>query len=155
MDFFQCQEQLPPLCDIQKLYSDETGCKDRKGLKAAMEELSIAPDESRSFHNALHDAYYTALVFAKLLSRCCDATRQALVEKTAAVLAERQETLAKSQSALDKVRARRERLIASKDKPAKAHRARKSEQDQQYQELLSALKEKGTSMEELLASLKK
>ena len=59
------------------------------------------------------------------------------------------------QSALDKVRARRERLIASKDKPAKAHRARKSEQDQQYQELLSALKEKGTSMEELLASLKK
>ena len=82
-------------------------------------------------------------------------TRQALVEKTAAVLAERQETLAKSQSALDKVRARRERLIASKDKPAKAHRARKSEQDQQYQELLSALKEKGTSMEELLASLKK
>ena len=71
-----------------------------------------------------------------------NATRQALVEKTAAVLAERQET-------------RRERLIASKDKPAKAHRARKSEQDQQYQELLSALKEKGTSMEELLASLKK
>lgn len=66
MDFFQCQEVLPPLCDIQKLYSDETGCKDRKGLKAAMEELSIAPDESRSFHNALHDAYYTALVFAKL-----------------------------------------------------------------------------------------
>lgn len=63
--------------------------------------------------------------------------------------------LAKSQSALDKVRARRERLIASKDKPAKAHRARKSEQDQQYQELLSALKEKGTNMEELLASLKK
>lgn len=66
MDFFQCQEVLPPLCDIQKLYSDETGCKDRKGLKAAMEELSIAPDENRSFHNALHDAYYTALVFAKL-----------------------------------------------------------------------------------------
>ncbi len=85
-----------------------------------------------------------------------NATRQALVEKTAAVLAERQETLAKSQSALDKVRARRGRpVIASKDKPAKAHRARKSEQDQQYQELLSALKEKGTSMEELLASLKK
>ena len=64
MDFFQCQEQLPPLCDIQKLYSDEMGCKDRKGLKAAMEELSIAPDESRSFHNALHDAYYTALVLS-------------------------------------------------------------------------------------------
>lgn len=66
MDFFQCTEELPPLCDIQKMYSDEMKCKDRKGLKAAMEELSIEPDENRSFHNALHDAYYTALVFAKM-----------------------------------------------------------------------------------------
>ena len=66
MDFFQCDEKLPPLCDIQKMYSDVTGCRDRKGLKAAMEELSIQPDENRSFHNALHDAYYTALVFARL-----------------------------------------------------------------------------------------
>ena len=38
----------------------------KKGLKAAMEMLEIQPDESRYFHNALHDAYYTALVFAKL-----------------------------------------------------------------------------------------
>lgn len=66
MDFFDCQVQLPPLCDIQRLFSDVYKCKDRKGLKAAMEMLEIEPDESRSFHNALNDAYYTALVFAKM-----------------------------------------------------------------------------------------
>lgn len=66
MDFFNCQVKLPPLCDIQRLFSDVYKCKDRKGLKAAMEMLNIEPDESRSFHNALNDAYYTALVFAKM-----------------------------------------------------------------------------------------
>ena len=66
MDFFGCEEQIPPLCDIQHLFSDVYHCKDRKGLKVAMELLEIEPDETRAFHNALHDAYYTALVFAKL-----------------------------------------------------------------------------------------
>jgi hypothetical protein len=66
MDFFGCKVELPPLCDIQRLFSDVHKCKERKGLKAAMEMLSIQPDEERYFHNALHDAYYTALVFAKL-----------------------------------------------------------------------------------------
>lgn len=66
MDFYECAVKLPPLCDIQRLFSDVYKCKDRKGLKAAMEMLDIQPDESRAFHNALHDAYYTALVFAKL-----------------------------------------------------------------------------------------
>ncbi|MGN0793714.1 MAG: exonuclease domain-containing protein [Aristaeellaceae bacterium] len=66
MDFFGCQVQLPPLCDIQRLFSDVYKCRERKGLKAAMEMLDIQPDESRYFHNALHDAYYTALVFARL-----------------------------------------------------------------------------------------
>ena len=31
-----------------------------------MEMLGIEPDAARYFHNALHDAYYTALVFARL-----------------------------------------------------------------------------------------
>ena len=66
MDFFGCTEKIPPLCDIQHLFSDVHHCKDRKGLKAAMDMLEIEPDEDRAFHNALHDAYYTALVFAKL-----------------------------------------------------------------------------------------
>ena len=66
MDFFDCKLDLPPLCDIQRLFSDVYKCKERKGLKAAMEMLEIEPDENRFFHNALHDAYYTALVFAKM-----------------------------------------------------------------------------------------
>ena len=66
MDFFDCKVSLPPLCDIQRLFSDVYKCKERKGLKAAMEMLNIEPDESRFFHNAVHDAYYTALVFAKM-----------------------------------------------------------------------------------------
>lgn len=66
MDFFGCKVPFPPLCDIQRLFSDVHKCRERKGLKAAMEMLDIQPDEARYFHNALHDAYYTALVFAKL-----------------------------------------------------------------------------------------
>lgn len=66
MDFFRCEVKLPPLCDIQRLFSDVYKCKERKGLKAAMDMLEIEPDAARYFHNALHDAYYTALVFAKL-----------------------------------------------------------------------------------------
>ncbi len=67
MDFHQCALQFPPLCDIQRLFSDAFGMgKDRKGLKAAMEYLQIEAQEDRCFHNALHDAYYTALVFSRL-----------------------------------------------------------------------------------------
>lgn len=66
MDFFGCDVKLPALCDIQKLFADLNHTKERKGLKVAMEMLDIQPDADRYFHNALHDAYYTALVFAKL-----------------------------------------------------------------------------------------
>ena len=66
MDFFGCKVTFPPLCDIQRLFSDVHKCKDRKGLKVAMEMVGVEPEEDLYFHNALHDAYYTALVFAKL-----------------------------------------------------------------------------------------
>ena len=65
--FFHCEDiTLPPLCDLQRLFSDTHQLKDRAGLKAAMEMLGISPDENRSFHNALNDAWYTALVFQKM-----------------------------------------------------------------------------------------
>ena len=65
--FFGCEDiPLPPLCDIQRLFSDVHQLKDRSGLKAAMEMMQIVPDESMSFHNALNDAWYTALVFRTL-----------------------------------------------------------------------------------------
>jgi len=67
IDFFGCGDiPLPPLCDIQRLFSDVHQLKDRSGLKAAMEMMEIVPDESMSFHNALNDAWYTALVFRTL-----------------------------------------------------------------------------------------
>ena len=65
--FFHCEDiPLSPLCDIQKLFSDVHGMKDRSGLKAAMELTGIRPEESMAFHNALYDAWYTALVFKTL-----------------------------------------------------------------------------------------
>ena len=65
--FFHCEDiSIPPLCDIQKLFSDVHHLKDRSGLKAAMEMMGIVPEESMSFHNALYDAWYTALVFKTL-----------------------------------------------------------------------------------------
>ena len=68
MTFFQCETQLSKIYDAQKLFSDVTGTpKERKGLKAAMEMMEIVPDEENMpFHNAVNDAYYTALVFAKM-----------------------------------------------------------------------------------------
>ena len=68
LTFFQCDTQLSKIYDLQKLFGDFAGQpKDRKGLKAAMEQLGINPDEENMpFHNAVYDAYYTSLVFAKM-----------------------------------------------------------------------------------------
>ena len=65
--FFHCEDiVLPPLCDIQRLFSTMPNLKDRTGLKTAMELVNITPDDTMSFHNALNDAWYTALVFKTL-----------------------------------------------------------------------------------------
>ena len=67
ISFFHCEDiPLAPLCDIQRLYSDLHRMKDRASLKSAMEALNIQPDESMAFHNAMNDAWYTALVFKML-----------------------------------------------------------------------------------------
>lgn len=67
IDFFRFERNLPKMYDIQRLYAEafELGAS-QKALKTAMEQLGISPEEERSFHNAMHDAYYTGLVFAKL-----------------------------------------------------------------------------------------
>ncbi|MBQ6061156.1 MAG: exonuclease domain-containing protein [Clostridia bacterium] len=65
--FFHCEDiVLPPLCDIQRLFSTVHNLKDRSGLKTAMELVNITPDDTMSFHNALNDAWYTAIVFKTL-----------------------------------------------------------------------------------------
>jgi len=67
LNFFKCGCTYPTMYDLQKLYG--TLVKDeedkRLGLKAALERFEIDPEEDRPFHNALNDAYYTALVFKK------------------------------------------------------------------------------------------
>ena len=67
IDFFGYEGEMPRFFDIQRHYAQVMGLgASQKGLKSAMEQLEIQPDEERSFHNALDDAYYTALVFQKL-----------------------------------------------------------------------------------------
>jgi len=67
LDFFQFGGETAKMFDIQRYYAEihQLGGK-QKSLKGAMEDLEIAPDESRDFHNAVNDAYYTALVLQKL-----------------------------------------------------------------------------------------
>lgn len=67
LDFFRFDRPLPKMYDIQRYYAEvfDLGAS-QKALKAAMEHLGIEADETRDFHNALNDAYYTALVFQKL-----------------------------------------------------------------------------------------
>ena len=67
IDFFECQDiPLAPMCDIQKLFAEVHGLKDRPSLKKAMELMGIEPEEEMAFHNARNDAWYTALVFRTL-----------------------------------------------------------------------------------------
>lgn len=66
VDFFRFERPLPKMYDIQRLYAAAMKQTGQTALKTAMEALSIEPDENRTFHNAMHDAYYTALVLQKL-----------------------------------------------------------------------------------------
>lgn len=68
MTFFKSETALSKIYDLQRLFGDVIGqSKDRMGLKAAMEQLEINPDEAAMpFHNAVNDAYYTALVLTKM-----------------------------------------------------------------------------------------
>lgn len=66
MDCFHSPQKLPRMYDLQRLYAEAAGKNGQTALKTAMEELKIEEEEDRSFHNAMHDAYYTALVFARL-----------------------------------------------------------------------------------------
>lgn len=66
LDFFGFSASFPAMYDLQRLYGELIGdTKNRAGLKSAMEHFEIQPEEDHPFHNALNDAYYTALVFKK------------------------------------------------------------------------------------------
>ena len=70
IDFFRFERPLGKMYDLQRLYATvmKLGAS-QKALKTAMEELHIEEDEARSFHNAMHDAYYTAMVFQRMPDR--------------------------------------------------------------------------------------
>lgn len=53
--------------DLQPIYNAQTdGQKQQRALSLAMEHFEIEQDEDRPAHDALNDAYYTALVCMKL-----------------------------------------------------------------------------------------
>ncbi|MBR6705501.1 MAG: exonuclease domain-containing protein [Clostridia bacterium] len=65
--FFHCSIELSDIYDMQRVYGEMIGnTKERQGLQAAMAHFEIDPDEEKPFHNALNDAWYTAMVLRRL-----------------------------------------------------------------------------------------
>ena len=125
-------------------------------VEVQKEPVVVVPEEVRKSYPSVDERIAMADAKIAQLSKL-NASREALVEKTAALLAERQDTLAKSKAQQEKVERRRERLIASKEKPAKQPRARKNvaAEDPQMMELKALLASKNMTMEEMLATLRK
>jgi len=67
IDFFRFERPVPKTFDVQRYFANVFGLgASQRALKTAMEQLEIEKDEERNFHNAMHDAYYTARVLQKL-----------------------------------------------------------------------------------------
>ena len=130
--------------------------KNAAKVEVQKEPVVVVPEKVRKSYPSVDERIAMADAKIAQLSKL-NASREALVEKTAALLAERQDTLAKSKAQQEKVERRRERLIASKEKPAKQPRARKNvaEEDPQMMELKALLASKNMTMEEVLATLRK
>lgn len=130
--------------------------KNAAKVEVQKEPVVVVPEKVRKSYPSVDERIAMADAKIAQLSKL-NASREALVEKTAALLAERQDTLAKSKAQQEKVERRRERLIASKEKPTKQPRARKNvaEEDPQMTELKALLASKNMTMEEMLATLRK
>ena len=130
--------------------------KNAAKVEVQKEPVVVVPEKVRKSYPSVDERIAMADAKIAQLSKL-NASREALVEKTAALLAERQDTLAKSKAQQEKVERRRERLIASKEKPAKQPRARTNvaAEDPQMMELKALLASKNMTMEEMLATLRK
>ena len=130
--------------------------KNAAKVEVQKEPVVVVPEKVRKSYPSVDERIAMADAKIAQLSKL-NASREALVEKTAALLAERQDTLAKSKAQQEKVERRRERLIASKEKPAKQPRDRKNvaAEDPQMMELKALLASKNMTMEEMLATLRK
>lgn len=82
-----------------------------------------------------------------------NAERRALIEKTEAKLNARKAALANTEEQLAKAIARRDKLIAAKNRPAVGARAAKSAEKNQIEQLKAKLAAQGKTLEELLNSL--
>ena len=124
--------------------------KNAAKVEVQKEPVVVVPEKVRKSYPSVDERIAMADAKIAQLSKL-NASREALVEKTAALLAERQDTLAKSKAQQEKVERRRERLIASKEKPAKQPRARKNvaAEDPQMMELMALLASKNMTMEEI------
>ncbi len=82
--------------------------------------------------------------------------RQAVLEKTEALAGKRREALAKTEAVLAQQQAKKERILSSHEKKEiKAARGvRKATEKAEMDRLMSAVKESGKSLEEIIASLK-
>lgn len=64
MAFFHVENSLPPVYDLQLLFSRLTASgANRHSLRKAMAHFGIPAAAEHPFHSAVDDAYYTALVF--------------------------------------------------------------------------------------------
>lgn len=81
--------------------------------------------------------------------------RRELIEKTEAKLNERKAALAKSEETLQKVIARRDKLIAAKEAPAgsPAARAQKVAEKAKFDEIKAILKAQGKTLDDLMNML--
>lgn len=65
---------IPEWYNLQSMYASEFfGNKNQHSLSSAMEFMGIESCESKHFHDALNDAYYTARIFLKMdILKCID-----------------------------------------------------------------------------------
>lgn len=151
------------------------GAKDsEKTAKKAKEAAKVETVKTRKPYPS-HEEHLAAVDASIERLTKLNAERAALIEKTEALLAERKVALVKSEDALAKQLAKKEKLVAMMNRPAKtaapkmtdeeraekrraalakAREVKKAEREK-YDAFLSALAESGRSMDDLLAELKK
>ena len=122
------------------------------GKKAKMETVVV--EKTRKAYPTLDERIAIADKKVESLTKLNN-EREVLVAKTEKKLEERKVALARSTEQLNRVLAHREHLMEIKNRPAtqQGRSAAKSEERKRAEELLSVMKAKGISMEELLARL--
>ena len=145
-----------------------------KGTAAKKEVQKVVAEKTRKPYPSIDERIALADQAIERLTKL-NASRAELIAQTEAKLAGRKAALAKSQEALEKEEAKKARLLAAKEKPAKAAkpklsaeersarrkealakaRAVKKAEKEKYDALVAALAESGKTVDELLDELRK